>query len=127
MRSGGARSRPAPGSRPSSSARPFLYIGVLLILLSIGRAALWAAYPSHFADLGGAETLSAFARGLRFDISTACWTLGLPVWFLLWPARFARGRTWQAIWGWTACALILLALVVVATDLVYFSLARRHI
>ena len=108
-------------------ARPFLYMAVLLGLLAASRVALWAIYPDHFASLDAREVFGALVRGLRFDVSTAFWVLGLPVWLLLWPIGFARRHAWQTAVGWTAGALILLMLFLMLGDLTYFSLVDRHI
>ena len=108
-------------------ARPFLHMAALLGLLAASRMALWAIYPEHFASLDAPEVLGAFVRGLRFDVSTAFWVLGLPVWLLLWPAGFARRRRWQTTLGWVTCALIVVMLFLTLSDLTYFSLVDRHI
>lgn len=114
------------GMRPG--ARSALIIGlVTLALFSVARVVLLGVYWPIFSDLSTIQLARGLVHGVRFDLSIAILVMGLPLMLLLIPARWAQRETWQRPIRWLAYGLVVILLFVMAADLVYFSVARRHL
>lgn len=127
---GGARgSRSHRGRvRARSAVRSALVLGgALLAAFTLARAILLVAYPSSFAELGAVQIARAFLWGLRFDVSMMLLVVGVPLWLMTIPAAWARWPAWQRPLRAIAYGLAVVCLFVIAADLVYFSVARRHL
>lgn len=115
-------------SRMRPGARSALLIGLLtLASFSVARVVLFAVYWPVFSDLSALRIVRALVHGMRFDLSIAILVVGLPLMLLLIPARWAQRETWQRPIRWLAYGLVVILLFVMAADLVYFSVARRHL
>lgn len=98
-----------------------------LVVYSLGRAGLYFAWPTHFAELDGARIASAFLDGTRFDLSIVALSLAPALVALVLPWRFAASRRWRAAWGWWGYATLVLAAGLLIGDACYFGLVHRHI
>ena len=110
--------------RPFS--RPALIVAAHFALFFLARLALLLVHRKDFAPLSGGETAWAFVRGFRFDGAILFLIIGIPVFLLLLPFPWTRGRLWQGIWGWSCYATFLLFGFVLAVDVVYFGHVHRH-
>ncbi|MDH4276421.1 MAG: hypothetical protein OEW08_15430, partial [Gammaproteobacteria bacterium] len=99
---------------------------VCLFPFSLARALLFGIYHSDFAQLGAFDVVLAFIVGLRFDASITAMALGLPLVMILLPFKFAHRGAWQTVWGWVGYAMLVLLIFMLAADLFYFEVVRRH-
>lgn len=110
--------------------KPILRVlGILtlnLLIFFLARISLLLAYRQDFSDLSGSELLMAFLRGLRFDLSIILMVTGIPLLLMLLPGRRAQSRLWQGAFIWTNFGLLLLFLLLLSADLVYFGFVHRH-
>ena len=91
------------------------------------RLALYIAYPADFQLLGGAQVLSAFLVGLRFDVSMAVIMIGLPLIMLLLPFGWSHHRYWQRAWQWVIYLSFLAFIFMMVADTIYFGYVHRHV
>lgn len=98
-------------------------LGMAAVFMA-ARAAVFFLNREYFGALSGAEIISAFANGLRFDFSVLALFMGPVIFLLNLPVR---ARAW--VEGWAA---VLLAEGIFMTgfligDLIYFPKVNRHI
>lgn len=110
----------------TAGRRVLVVLVVMLAVFAIARAGLLVCYPRDFHGLTAMQVLSAFGRGVLFDLSVICTLAGFPLLMLLLPFRWAAGHRWQAFWGWSCFALLLGMVTVLAGDLIYFGVVHRH-
>ena len=94
---------------------------------SLARVILYLKYRDVFANLSGAETLYAFAAGLRFDMASVAVSMAIPLLLITAPSRFFQNK-W--VFGLGAVAIYFLVLAgggLLIGDIVYFSFVKRHI
>ncbi len=107
--------------------RVALIVVACLLPFSLARLALYLVYHEDFQSLGLLEVLSAFAVGLRFDISIAVMGIFLPLLFMMLPFRWAHHAYWQRLWGWLIYLVVLLLVFMLAADTIYFGVVHRHV
>lgn len=110
------------------------YSRMLLIFLAcmlpftIMRLVLFVVYHDDFRSLGIIQVLESFAVGLRFDISMVAMVVGIPLLLLLMlPFRWAHHIYWQRLWGWFIFISVLMMLLMMAGDTIYFGTVHRHV
>lgn len=92
------------------------------------RLALYLAYRSDFAAYGPLDILWAAVQGLRFDLSILLVFLAPPLLMMNLPAPAAlTGERWCRAWAWLAFAATAALASLLAADVVYYGLVRRHI
>lgn len=106
--------------------RVALIIAVCLLPFSFARLALFLIYREDFQSMGAMAILSAFAEGLRFDLSVALIGILLPMLFMLLPFRWSHHAYWQRLWGWVIYVVLLLLIFMLAADTIYFGVVHRH-
>lgn len=99
----------------------------LLLPFSLARLGLYLYYREDFQGLGLAEILSAFAVGLRFDMSIAVMGVFLPLLLMLLPFRWSHHARWQRLWGWVTYITLLVMAFMLVADLIYFGVVHRHV
>lgn len=125
----GRRGPAAPGG-PGLGAAPRTALvigGVMLLALTAARALLFLSYGAFFDELPALHVVRAFVHGLRFDASITVLLLGLPLWLMALPARWARREAVQRTLRWVTFGIVVICVFVIAADLVYFSVGHRHI
>lgn len=119
---------PVPG--PSffrSYSRPLLILVVNLVVFTLARVALLIVNRSDFSSLSASQVAGSFFRGLHFDTSIIFMILGLPFLCMILPFGWARGRLWQGIWGWFCFAALMVFILALAGDVIYFGYVHRHV
>lgn len=106
--------------------RVALILAVFLVLFLLGRLGLYTVYHDEFSQLSLADTLFAFLYGVRFDASTIIIFIGFPLLFLLLPFQWAHSRLWQGFWLLFQYAVLVLFILTLVGDGIYFSFVQRH-
>jgi phosphoglycerol transferase MdoB-like AlkP superfamily enzyme len=106
---------------------PLLILLTFLACLAVGRGLLLFSYWPDFDQLSAWGVVSGFLWGLRFDLSITITFIGLPLLLLALPARAVRRPAWQRFWGWLCWGVLVLFVLVIGSDLVYFSFVHRHV
>ena len=107
-------------------ARIALMTGVFILLFMLARFSILLVYQDQFADLSLADTLFAFLYGVRFDASTTMVFIGFPLLFLMLPFHWAHSRWWQGFWLVYIYAVMVLFILTLLGDGIYFSFVQRH-
>lgn len=112
-------------------AHPYGRIAILLILFllpaTLIRAGLYLGYHDDFNGLGLLQVAAAFLVGLRFDFSMAVMVIGIPLLLLLLPFRWSHHVLWQRLWGWLIYLALLVFILMMVIDAVYFGYVHRHV
>lgn len=103
-----------------------ILIAVILIF-TLMRGLLLLANAEYFSSLSISEILLAFAHGIRFDLSIMVALLALPILLLFIPLTFFSSRIWYQITAWICFAVLLLAILALAMDIVFFQHSQRHV
>ncbi len=111
----------------SNLNKSLFYLALAFGLFSLARSAFFIVYFRLFRTLGAGRILTAFFAGLRFDGAAIMTFLGIPLILLNLPFRFTVRRWWQRVWGWLIYLMILIFIVVLIGDIVYFNLGQRHV
>ena len=106
--------------------RVALIIAACLLPFSFARLSLLLIYREDFQSMGAMAILSAFATGLRFDLSVTLIGILLPLLFMLLPFRWSHHAYWQRFWGWVIFVVLLLLAFMLAADTIYFGVVHRH-
>lgn len=106
--------------------RVTLVIAACLLPFSLARLALFLVYREDFQSLDAMQILSAFAAGLRFDLSVTLIGIFLPLLLMLLPFRWSHHVYWQRLWAWVIYVVLLLLIFMLAADTVYFGVVHRH-
>lgn len=112
---------------PFSDARlkiSMLAAGAALLLFTTARAAIFFTNYALFADLSGAEILSAFLNGIRFDFYMVALGMGPVIFLLNLPVKSTR---WIKIWTAVLLAELVFLIGFLIADFVYFPKVGRHI
>ncbi|MDP8234755.1 MAG: LTA synthase family protein [Candidatus Erginobacter occultus] len=104
-----------------------IYLAAAFGLFSLARFALFLSYLDLFRILGRARIPAAFLGGLRFDGAAIMTFFGIPLILLNLPFGFTSRRWWQRLWGWLLYLIILILLLVLVGDIVYFGMGERHV
>ncbi len=99
----------------------------ILVIFALMRVVLLFANVEYFSSLSIAETLFAFIHGMRFDLSIMVAILAIPLLLLFLPWRFFSSRVWYQITAWFCFIVLLLAVLALAMDIVFFQHSQRHI
>ena len=110
--------------KPLLRVLAILALNVLVFFLA--RVGLFLVYLHDFRDLTAMEVLYAFARGLQFDLSIILVVTGIPLLLMLLPWQFSHSRRWQGACIWMNFGLLMLFVLLLAADLVYFGFVHRH-
>jgi arylsulfatase A-like enzyme len=89
--------------------------------------ALYLAYHDDFSALTAMQVLASFWVGLRFDISMAVMIIGIPLLLMMLPFRWSHHVSWQRLWGWYIYIAILVFVLMMVIDAVYFGYVHRHV
>jgi phosphoglycerol transferase MdoB-like AlkP superfamily enzyme len=119
-----------PGAVPTflgSYSRPLLILAINLVVFTIARVALLIVNHSDFSTLPAGQVAWSFVRGVHFDASIIFMILGLPLLLMILPFDWARGRLWQGIWGWFCFAVLMVFILGLAGDVIYFGYVHRHV
>ncbi|HTF57296.1 MAG TPA: hypothetical protein VK661_08695, partial [Planctomycetota bacterium] len=108
-------------------SRPLLILAINLVVFTLARVALLIVNRPDFSTLSVSQVAWSFARGLHFDASIVIMILGLPLLFMILPFEWARGRLWQGIWGWLCFAVLMVFILGLAGDVIYFGYVHRHV
>jgi phosphoglycerol transferase MdoB-like AlkP superfamily enzyme len=102
------------------------FLAISLLIFSLARAALLAAYPGQFESLDISDTFYAFFHGLRFDASILAKLIGVPLLLMMIPLRFANNRWWFDSFAWIIYVVLVAASLLLLIDLVYYQFVSRH-
>ena len=112
-------------------AHPYGRIAILMILFllpaTLIRLGLYLGYPQDFSSLSFSQVLASFLVGLRFDFSMAVMVIGIPLLLLLLPFRWSHHVLWQRLWGWLVYLALLVFILMMIIDAVYFGYVHRHV
>lgn len=98
-----------------------------LIPFCVARLALYLIYFEHFKNLGLLDVALAFWVGLRFDLSIITFSMLLPSILMLLPFRWTQHAYWQRLCCWIIYLALLLLVVMLIADAVYFGEVGRHV
>ncbi len=107
--------------------KSLIYILVLFGLFSLARLGLLLGYFDLFRGLGLKGILAALLGGIRFDGVAVMTFFGGPLILLNLPFRFTARRWWQRICGWLLYPVVLVSLLVLIGDIIYFAMGNRHV
>ena len=110
-----------------SLLRPAWILAAWMVLLGTARVALLVAYRGEFAALDSAGLAGAFLTGLRLDLSISARFLAPVLLALVLPFRWSASRGWRLAWSRVALIAVLLGLILMLGDLIYFGLTGRHV
>ena len=99
------------------------FLLAVLGIFSLFRLCLFITYQPVFAGLTLQESLIGFLQGLRFDLSIIALFLGPLI--LLFFLPFKTPKWGQFCWA-ALCTVILLMLMLLTADFIYFPQAKRH-
>ncbi len=108
-------------------SHPLLIAAAHFAVFLLARFALILFHRRDFESLSAGETLLACIRGLRFDAAIIFLVTGLPLFLLMLPFGWAQGRRWQGIWSWVLYGTLVLFLLLLSIDLIYFGYVHRHV
>ena len=78
-----------------------LALGVAaLVLFSLVRGLFYLLYSDEFAHLTLADTVMAFANGLRFDAAVVARVFAIPLLLMNLPLALFDARWWFNSWAW---------------------------
>ena len=86
---------------------------------------IFLLFGEKFSDLTLSERIRGFLDGIRFDFSSIATFVGIPILLLNLPS--IRWKTWISIWSWIFYLLLVLMILIMASDVIYFSFLGRHI
>lgn len=98
-----------------------------LIPFGVARLALYLVYFEYFKNLGLLDVALAFWVGLRFDLSIIASSMLLPGILMLLPFSWTQHAYWQRLWCWFIYLALLLLVVMLIADAVYFGEVGRHV
>lgn len=107
--------------------RAALLLGVFLLPATLIRLALYVIYFDDFSGLTASQVLTSFAIGLRFDFSMAALVMGTPLLLMLLPFKWAQHCYWQRFWGWFIYVVLLIFVLMMVGDTIYFGYVHRHV
>jgi phosphoglycerol transferase MdoB-like AlkP superfamily enzyme len=99
----------------------------VVIIFAIMRGVLLFSNAEYFSSLSITEILLAFAHGIRFDLSIMMSILAIPILLLFLPWRFFSSLKWYKITAWFCFIVLLLAILALAMDIVFFQHSQRHV
>ena len=99
----------------------------VIITFALMRGVLLLANGDYFSSLSITEILLAFAHGIRFDLAIMVSLLAMPFLLLFLPWRFFSSAHWYQITAWLCFIILLLAVLALAMDIVFFQHSQRHI
>ena len=99
----------------------------IIVIFALMRGVLLLANAEYFSSLSLSEILLAFAHGIRFDLSIMVALLALPILLLFLPVTFFSSRVWTQITAWFCFLILLLAILALAMDIVFFQHSQRHV
>lgn len=108
-------------------ARLALIALACLLPFVLARFALYLIYFDSFKNLSTPEVLMAFWVGLRFDLSMITFSILLPSVFMLLPFGWAHHVYWQRFWCWVIYVSLLLLVLMLIGDIIYFGEVGRHV
>ena len=117
----------------SLATRPEVRLTCIVLIalgcFSFARLFLWVEFFEDFKVLSAAQTLEAFIVGIRFDFSIIAVSLLVPLMMLLFtPARHSMlGRVWAQFWSWLAYVILMLLVLMMIADHLYFEDTHRHV
>jgi phosphoglycerol transferase MdoB-like AlkP superfamily enzyme len=104
-----------------------LFLALFLLPATMIRLALYLVYHDDFSGLSALQVLASFWVGLRFDISMAVMVIGIPLLLIMLPFRWSHHVAWQRLWGWYIYIAILVFVLMMVIDAVYFGYVHRHV
>ena len=99
----------------------------VIIIFALMRGLLLVSNADYFSSLSISETLLGFAHGIRFDLSIMVGILAIPFLLLFLPWRFFSSYRWYQFSAWVCFLILLLAILALAMDIVFFQHSQRHI
>jgi len=99
----------------------------VIITFALMRAVLLLGNSDYFSSLSIREILLAFAHGIRFDLSIMVSLLAIPLLLLFLPWRFFSSVRWYQITAWLCFIILLLAILALMMDIVFFQHSQRHV
>lgn len=104
-----------------------LKILIAIVVFSSVRLALFIVhYQDFFIGLDKIKIVTAFLYGIKFDLSAAMTFCGFPLLMMLLPYKVFYKKSWQKFWSWVYFGILSFLLLVLLSDLMYFSVAKRH-
>jgi phosphoglycerol transferase MdoB-like AlkP superfamily enzyme len=99
----------------------------VIIVFGLMRGVLLLSNAGYFSSLSTLDILLAFAHGIRFDLSIMMALLAFPILLLFLPWRFFSSPRWYQIILWFCFIILLLAVLALAMDIVFFQHSQRHV
>ena len=99
----------------------------VIVIFSLMRGVLLLTNAAYFSSLSPNEIALAFAHGIRFDLSIMVALLALPILLLFIPLKFFSSTFWYQITAWFCFVVLLLAILALAMDIVFFQHSQRHV
>ncbi|MCK5895832.1 MAG: LTA synthase family protein [Cocleimonas sp.] len=99
----------------------------VIIIFALMRGVLLLSNSEYFATLSLTDIFFAFAHGIRFDLSIMMALLGLPLLLLFLPFRLFSHYRYHQITAWFCFTIVLLAVLALAMDIVFFQHLQRHV
>lgn len=102
-------------------------LALFLLPATLIRLALYVIYFDDFSSLTVSQVLTSFVIGLRFDFSMAALLMGTPLLLMLLPFKWAQHYYWQRLWGWFIYVALLIFVLMMVGDTIYFGYVHRHV
>ncbi len=99
----------------------------IIVIFALMRGVLLLSNEEYFSNLSINEILLAFAHGIRFDLSIMVALLALPILLLFLPLRLFSSTVWYQLTAWFCFIILLLAILALAMDIVFFQHSQRHV
>lgn len=113
--------------RQNIYARLAVIAFLCLIPFCVARLTLYLVYFEYFKNLDLLDVATAFWVGLRFDLSIITFSMLFPSVLMLLPFPWTQHAYWQRLWCWVIYLALLLLVVMLIADSVYFGEVGRHV
>ena len=101
--------------------------GIFILAFGIFRISIYLSYPELFEDLSFTILIESIFLGLRFDVSSISLILFIPVLLLIFPIKATNNLTYRRIIYSIIYLELVLTILFLASDHIYFSFVKRHI
>lgn len=111
-------------SKPSRTFIVLLFWTLAFFSLFRG---IFFLFNHHFFNAGGWEIFWAFIRGIRFDLASACFILGIPFLLLHIPGSWKEKGPWSRIILAAPLALAWICFLIIFSDLHFYAQRGRRL
>jgi len=99
----------------------------IIVTFGLMRGLLFFSNFDYFSNLVFSDIISAFIYGIRFDLSIMLALFFIPFSLTFLPGKIFTSSIWVSLISWFCFALLAIALLALAMDVVFFQQLQRHV